>query len=633
LLLEDALTAACRFYFSYNYDVTRTLQSNMGGLPRPILDQNQQNVRLQSSRCAVLRLLRWQVTPWQASVMHTFDEKFVWNLHLLRDVPQLLLPWCVLLAHGFAEQRRFILGFNRVVSIVLLARRSRHFAGTRYNKRGQDMRGHCANEVEVEQIVADESHGTSLGGHNHTSFVQLRASIPLFWSQPSAGLHLKPEVCVANFDPLYHATALHFGQLMRRYGSPIYVLNLVKREEKKKRESLLSEEFCAAVQMLNAGVSAQEHAIRYVHFDFTQEHKQDKKEDGTDTHIDRLFKLTSQIVDHVGIFHAGSNRWAKPKSADVPVASCMQQRGILRSNCVDCLDRTNAAQYRAGERALMLQLQALGLSDDYVPSGCIETNEDTSQLGILYSLYLNLGNQLASQYVGSEAHDKTGAGQSDSWYAGVRVVNKVVVSAQRYISNSFKDQEKQQAIDVFLGIYNPRHVPSPIWLSEDRSFVWSSRKYYEYCPPRSNRPPDGWWEQPLQTFLNGVQVLFCDCASPNIFSSDSLVSLLLYSSAFPLRSLHLGHHCARTRSRCRWSRSHSASRVHQSSRSLLRRGSREIGRCGRQKPPQKALVTTRPAMKIIPLTGGALKLQAANQPKASSSHLRILKLRARVPHK
>ena len=281
----------------------------------------------------------------QPSVLHTFDEKFIWNLHLLRDMPLALLPWCVALIHGFAEQRRFILGFNRVVSIVLLARRSRHFAGTRYNKRGQDMFGHCANEVEVEQIVVDESQGTSLGGHQHTSFVQLRASIPLFWSQPSAGLNPKPDVCLANFDPLYHATGLHFGQLMQRYGSPIYVLNLVKRHEKKRRESLLSEEFELAVHMLNAGIAAKEHTIRYIHFDFTQEAKDDKNEGAADTHIDRLFKLASQVVDHVGIFHAGSNRWAKPKSEDVPVARGMQQRGILRSNCIDCLDRTNAAQY------------------------------------------------------------------------------------------------------------------------------------------------------------------------------------------------------------------------------------------------------------------------------------------------
>ena len=153
----------------------------------------------------------------------------------------------------------------------------------------------------------------------------------------------------------------------------------------------------------------------------------------------------------------------------------------------------------------MLQFQALGLTDDDVPAGCVETNEETGRLGILGSLYLHLGNQLATQYVGSEAHDKTGAGQSAS-SAGMRAVNKAVVSARRYISNSFKDQEKQQAIDVFLGIYNPRNVALPIWLSDDRSFVWSSQKYYEYCPSRPNRLHDGWWQRPLQCFLNGFQV-------------------------------------------------------------------------------------------------------------------------------
>jgi hypothetical protein len=142
--------------------------------------------------------------------------------------------------------------------------------------------------------------------------------------------------------------------------------------------------------MLNASIPQKAHRIRYIHFDFTQEAKTAKKEGGTDTHIDRLFKLTSQIVDHVGIFHAGSNRWAKPKSDGVPVANSMQQRGVLRSNCIDCLDRTNAAQYRAGERALALQFQALGLTDGDVPPGCVETDEETGRLGILGGLYLNL---------------------------------------------------------------------------------------------------------------------------------------------------------------------------------------------------------------------------------------------------
>ena len=73
-------------------------------------------------------------------------------------------------------------------------------------------------------------------------------------------------------------------------------------------------------------------------------------------------------MDHVGIFHAGSNRWANPELNGVPVAMCMQQRGVLRSNCIDCLDRTNAAQYFAGQRALTLQFQALGLTNSEVRS-------------------------------------------------------------------------------------------------------------------------------------------------------------------------------------------------------------------------------------------------------------------------
>ena len=40
------------------------------------------------------------------------------------------------------------------------------------------------------------------------------------------------------------------------------------------------------------------------------------------------------------------------------------QSGIARSNCIDCLDRTNAAQFVIGKRALGHQLHALGIVDD-----------------------------------------------------------------------------------------------------------------------------------------------------------------------------------------------------------------------------------------------------------------------------
>lgn len=43
--------------------------------------------------------------------------------------------------------------FGRQLTMTLVARRSRHFAGTRYRKRGISAQGFVANEVETEQIV------------------------------------------------------------------------------------------------------------------------------------------------------------------------------------------------------------------------------------------------------------------------------------------------------------------------------------------------------------------------------------------------------------------------------------------------------------------------------------------------
>ena len=43
--------------------------------------------------------------------------------------------WMVPLIHGFWKQRSLAL-FGRTLTLTLLARRSKHFAGTRFRKRG-----------------------------------------------------------------------------------------------------------------------------------------------------------------------------------------------------------------------------------------------------------------------------------------------------------------------------------------------------------------------------------------------------------------------------------------------------------------------------------------------------------------
>jgi len=48
------------------------------------------------------------------------------------------------------------------------------------------------------------------------------------------------------------------------------------------------------------------------------------------------------------------------------------QTGVLRTNCVDCLDRTNSAQFIVGKCALAYQLYSLGVLSE--PDVCFETD-------------------------------------------------------------------------------------------------------------------------------------------------------------------------------------------------------------------------------------------------------------------
>ncbi|MQM11927.1 hypothetical protein Taro_044838 [Colocasia esculenta] len=95
-----------------------------------------------------------------------------------------------------------------------------------YLKRGVNDRGRVANDVETEQIVLDEEAGTYKG--KMSSVVQMRGSIPLFWSQEASRFSPKPDIIVQRYDPTYQATKLHFEDLAKRYGNRIIVLNLIK---------------------------------------------------------------------------------------------------------------------------------------------------------------------------------------------------------------------------------------------------------------------------------------------------------------------------------------------------------------------------------------------------------------------
>lgn len=76
------------------------------------------------------------------------------------------------------------------------------------------------------------------------------------------------------------------------------------------------------------------------------------------------------------------------------------QKGVLRTNCIDCLDRTNVAQYAYGLVALGHQLHALGFTNTS------NIDLDSPLADELMNTYETMGDTLALQYGGSAAHNK-----------------------------------------------------------------------------------------------------------------------------------------------------------------------------------------------------------------------------------
>jgi hypothetical protein len=81
----------------------------------------------------------------------------------------------------------------------LISRRSRHFAGTRYLKRGLNEDGKVANFVETEQIVYVH-HSSFDDKPVVSSFVQIRGSIPLTWTQKASALIPKPDIICIDYN-------------------------------------------------------------------------------------------------------------------------------------------------------------------------------------------------------------------------------------------------------------------------------------------------------------------------------------------------------------------------------------------------------------------------------------------------
>lgn len=370
--------ASRSFYFSYDVDITR----NLGN--------------------------RGLAVAGETPLYRTVDPLFFWNRHLLKPFSAagqtaLLLP----LMQGFVGQREFIMDRHppqvdndkapeslelrdwtpfgspaaspppegqkqepkpvnlrpseKRYVMTVISRRSVERAGLRYLRRGIDDHGNAANCVETEQLLSPPSWT----GGKIFSFVQIRGSIPVFFTQTPYSLKPVPELQhseAVNFAAL----SRHFDFLRRRYGL-VQVVNLI---EKHGVESVVGEAFEKNVKKYNGeGVEEGqdkgqgEEKVSFEWFDFHSACRGMKFEN-----VSLLLDILAMKIDSWGSTvetcptpatentGSGNNDDDNNNAGEITE----RQKGVLRTNCMDCLDRTNVCQSSFAKHVLEVQLREEG---------------------------------------------------------------------------------------------------------------------------------------------------------------------------------------------------------------------------------------------------------------------------------
>lgn len=472
-LLRSTLKSA-PMYFSYNLDLTSSFQ---------------RQARSDASE-----------PLWQRA-----DDRFFWNRFLCSDFIEFragygssagyklpmgpqpgIDPYILPIISGTLSITKTSIK-NNPLTFGLLTRKSRHRVGTRYFSRGMDEAGHVANFNETEQImILNDSESGPVGSSGYAngtaaqnsgrdvqilSYVQTRGSVPVYWSEINT-LKYTPKLEVRGIDSALNAAKAHFDEQINIYGDN-YMINLVNQKGREKNVKDAYEQMVRALQtspsttgerktdpssppavgMIESSTQSQIFdRLHYVYFDFHNETK------GLRWHraqllLDELNEaLLAQRYFH-GIYPSTSNKssgiaFSASTNSTTPFDVRATQKSVVRTNCMDCLDRTNVIQSMLGRTALDRQLTDLQL---------LRRGESASDDPEFANLFRNVWADNADTV--SRSYSGTGALKTDFTRTGTRTrkgaLQDLSNSITRYVRNNFRDGPRQDGFDIFSGAFLP----------------------------------------------------------------------------------------------------------------------------------------------------------------------------------
>ncbi|KZT29277.1 DNase I-like protein [Neolentinus lepideus HHB14362 ss-1] len=362
--------------------------------------------------------------------INTFDERFVWNEYIIRSLldfrdrldqeERVDLDRCqfiVLIMQGYVGLFTLALpapptnGSPTIATITLISRLGWKRAGTRFNTRGVDDDGNCANFVETETLFSTDQQCFS--------YVQVRGSIPLFWEQQGFQT-FGQRIQITRPQASQPAFERHFAQLTEEY-TAVHAVNLLSTKE---NEANLTAAYARHMQIAH-GVFGSD--VDITHFDFHNA----VRTGGHDSIVRDLRRLESisDNIDRLGFTMCDS-------STDEIIT---EQKGVFRTNCLDCLDRTNFVQDILSRTTLEQYLTLV--------------RHEWTRAGSLWSYHRELwaenGDALSRIYAGTGALNTSFTRSGKRTLAGI--LSDATKSVSRAYINNFQDKDKQVAIDMFLG--------------------------------------------------------------------------------------------------------------------------------------------------------------------------------------
>ncbi|GMF81901.1 unnamed protein product [Aspergillus oryzae] len=384
----------------------------------------------------------------------TLDEDMLWNSYMIH-------PLLLFRSHlSPAEKQRLdssqiltcvIRGFSGTLTIpasisilpqlrtsypstlTIISRQSSRRAGTRFNSRGIDDDGHVANFVETETILWIPPNTTF-------SYVQVRGSVPIFWEQATGFLPGQQKIEITrSSEATQHAFNKHFENLELEYGA-IHVVNLLSKL--KSGESELSTEFSNQLrksplsQKADSNISSNHALLRATEFDF---HVETRGPLGYGASSQIKPEISDSLDGFAYFLSEGSVSATSDENQDEPRSSfvILQQEGVFRTNCLDCLDRTNLVQTIISSMALeSFMLQRKGRLNPEV-----QLKHST--------LWADNGDALSKIYAGTGALKSSFTRHGKMSIAGALADARK--TATRLYVNNFSDKARQKTIDLLLG--------------------------------------------------------------------------------------------------------------------------------------------------------------------------------------